>query len=776
MTAPRTNVTGIQAQEEKKQPDKGVTQTTITEARPASVSGISAIQGTPPPAPVQQPTVRPIGQVDREVAKPIQPVKPVVQPQAVSPVRPIGVVDKRVAEPVKAAVKPVTTPTLSETVTPPQRGIDFKEQEKILQEQVAQQVQRAEEQGAIEQKNIANTFSHLTSQGKDSGFINARNLAAARSANRGVRDAKFQINTEFNKNMFDIAKQKAAQNAGFAEESYINWISNANDQINAFADAGDYESAAEMAGAYAEVDDNNVFKKWSNPEYVDLMQKSFDANNIASFNQIRDNVNSIAINSALEGFNMKQSKDSILAEFDQNELGKKEMIDFVASVDPTEYNALNVPEQNRDVLDDFRNGDLDVSSDAVRDAFADLYIREAQDARKTEDLQERIGNLPSSLADNPMAVDMYDTIINDTGGSIEWEPTEGLGVEKFSIYGRDIDLQNSPEDLESAPGFDVFVLDVNDEPYTDEYTMEQGRSAEVDGLPENAGFYTDIYRDYHRTKTKEYEGLPKGSLERQNFEVKNFQEFLDDTRDAQARTKDEILEVVEGPIREGRIGDVRVSDLNVEPGMFKGDARDTYIDILQSDNLNDLSLGLRDMKDILEQGTLPGNFSTTSVVKDLIREGKIHEGSLPTDSTTGRDNLITDANHEFFGENMETILKSLDDNNEGFVAMDEGVYRVKATAGMDRQSGKSYHPVVFWELTPVAGGETRTARSRFSEGTVSDVSSNLTANRWHERDKGSAKKHAQDAIDSLKGSEAVAGRVATRSALKERALNVFGGE
>ena len=758
MTAPRTNIIGIQTEERKVEPDKPLTQQTIKEPAIKSPVGIQAPPKAPP-VQTQQPTVQPI-----QRPQPVSTPAPApVQPVQIKPITPVVDTQEKPLPSVKPVqvTEPVVKPT-SPVTAPPQRGIDFKEQEKILQQQVEQQVARAEEQGAIEQRNIQNTFSHFTARGKDSGFINARNMAAARSANRGVRDAKFQINTEFQKNMFDIAKQKAQQEANFNEEAYVNWISNANDQINAFADAGDYEGAAEMAAAYAEVDDNNVFKKWSNPQYVDLMQKSFDANNVANFNEIRDQVNSIAINSALDGFNMKQSKDAILTLLDQNELGKKEMIDFVSFVDPTEYEGLGVPEENRDILDDFRNGTLDASNQAVRDAFADLYIRELQDSRKQEELADRFDSLPSSITNNPIGAELHNAIIEDSAGSIDWEPTEGFNVDRFSVFGREFDIANDADKIRFVPGLDVLFEDVNGEPYTEQYTPEMGRDLEVEGLPNNAGYYTDIYRDYISGKTKEYERLADGSLEKQNLgnEVMNFDEFLDKLRDAEAITPEKETEVIEGRVKDGMIGDIRVSELSVDPDQMTEKVKDDYLNILEADNVNDLSYGVSKMKTILAQGAKSDDTYNYGIIDDLIEQNKLSEVGEITDSVTGRDNLITDTTHALYGENMENLLKSLNDKNEGYVAIGGDMYKVKATAGRDKQSSgaETYHPVVVWSLTPVTegvptGGETITARSRFSTGTMKDVQKNVTGGRFHERDAGRAEQHAQSAINRLKGGQ-----------------------
>jgi len=670
-------------------------------------------------------------------------------------------------------IKPPEEPKIIDTISsekalvpPPQRGVDFTEQEKLLEQEKLRQEGEIKAKEAVNIQNTKNAFSHLLSKGQDSGFINANNMNAIRAAGRRSDDSLFKINTEFNKNMLDISKSKAKQDADFNEEAYQGWVTSGNDQITQLISSGDFGEAANVARMYGEVDDNPMWAKFNNPDYMEALEASFDVENSNTFKSIREQIGSIAINSSLEGLNFKQSKDEILTLLDSNLLGKKEMIDTLSLIDESEYAILGVPEEHRDALNKFRDGSLDVDDQRVRDAFADVYIRDLQNDKIAEELASRTSELSQIMQDSPLGASLYHAIINDEAGPISWDGSGGLDVGEFSIFGRDVDILNDPDQIRFTPGLDVFFEDSHGVPYTDEYTMETARSGPVKGLkegeflPENEGFYVDAYQDYIKVKTAAYNIL--GTEEKAGFEVKNYQEYLNEVRNNDSLKGSGVVgndinsfigSEETGGIKHGLIGDIALSDLDVQPSRLV-DMKDEYLRILGGEeSIHDVIDNIGAMKKLLAEGSTTGDIETSALTQDLINNGIVSsvDGFLGT-PMLGRDNFITDPNHALNGASGEDILRSLDDNGKGYIAIDGEMYKVSTsgTRGKTRGGSKSWNPMIQWSLEPVAGGDTITARTSFSNQTKLGTDHKAG---WATQNGGTATGIANDAYNFVLGGE-----------------------
>jgi hypothetical protein len=254
------------------------------------------------------------------------------------------------------------------------------------------------------------------------------------------------------------------------------------------------------------------------------------------------------------------------------------------------------------------------------------------------------------------------------------------------------------------------------------------------------------YNSYHKGKGREYERLSVSSPEiAQNMAVLNFDSFI--------KTK-ETGEAID-PFESGKIGDVDIDDLETDVNKLEGNAKDRYVALFEADNINDLDMNSAELRQLFDDASTTGATSYNDLVSDLIKQDKIVDIDSISKSSLGRDGLIVDSSSDLYGEKGEALLKTLDENNEGYITKDGIMYKVKATASRNKQSSgaKTYHPVIVWELTPLTGGTglEQTVMTRFSDATAQKVQSDVTGGRFLEKDAGSAKGRAQSAIDWLKG-------------------------
>ena len=744
---------------QQKQQEQGVpVQQKQPEQPKPSVAGISEI-----------PEVKPLG-----VAKPVE-VKPIAEPElppvSVPETKPLEVLTtpkvETISTPSVVTMQTPTVPTVTvdkPTAEPIQaferKPYDTKEQEKLLKDKLQIQNLEAERRGNIEQQNIKNLFSHMTARGQDSGFINSKMLNAARTAFMNTRDDKFRNETSFTNNMFNVVRDKAAREADFNEKAYENYLNTAKDQINTFAEAGDFDTAVDVARQYAEVDDSGLFNAWLNPQYVEAKRKSFDAQNMQEFNGVRTNIMNIATNAPTEGIGFKQAKDAILSQLATNELGVMEMVDFVDSVDAGEYLGLGVSNESQEALKEYSNGQLGSDSQRFKDAFAELYIKGMNKDFEKMKTENSFGEISDEFRNSPLGLDLAKAIQNDTSGAISWTPTEGFDVSSFSLYGRDVDL-NDVEQLQYLPGLDVLFEDDDGKDFGENYTYEMAESKPVSGLKENFGFYKDAYQQYHAVKRDEYESATDPVVKKNiGDSALTFQQFLEKVRaDEEGKNSanvDYLVRLAQGPVINGQVGDIPLSTLKVDPRTVSTRYQGDYLNVLASDNINDANINEGVLKQILSESAVGEDYSTSGALQDLINNNKIGVVNRfdGVSGVSGRDNLIIDENHALYGENAENLLKSLNDRNEGYVVIGENIYKVNAAPGYDKQGAdkENYHPVIQWTFTPLDdSGAAITARSRFSEQSIQDKIAGK--HRWLERDSGASKERAKTMFNLLKGGE-----------------------
>ena len=600
------------------------------------------------------------------------------------------------------------------------RGIDTKELERLAKERLEQEQARIQEQATVELQNIKNLFSHLTATGKDSGFINSTNLAAARSAAKAAGDEMFRYRTNFNNEMYNIAKMKAEQEAGFNEQAYTNWISGNNDQLLKMAEAGDFDGVSELAGQLAELDTGNNFIQWQNPKFIESFKKRFDVNARSDFNNTMRNVDQYAANADLNSpTSLNRAIDTIIANVSSSELGNLEITNTINSVDEAEWDALGISEDNKNILREFKEGKRDYDDVDLQRAYADLYIREFHDELKRKTTEEQFGNVPDYITNDPILSGIYEALINDTAGVVNINNEDlasELGVNQFSVFGKRVDFVNDPDAISMIPGLDIYFADFNGMPYVGGYTKEIADAQPIEGLPQNQGYYSNIYKDYIKKKGAEYENLTS-DLARETFEVMNFKQFINNIKESKGistdSTEKDILEQSMGGIVDGKIAGIPLSEFESDPRSLDK-YRDEFIDVLKSENINELGLTPNELKGMLTELSSKDDWYANQGVMDLIDQGKITV--IPDINKEGWNTFDTNPDHPLHGEKGEAYIKSIGRDGKGYIAIDGEIHSVKAIPERYKNGNGNWVPIIVYEIAPLSNPTNKYySRNQYSE-------------------------------------------------------------
>jgi hypothetical protein len=665
-----------------------------------------------------------------------------------------------VTDPQVQEVKSVeATPITSGVTEPPRKGIDFTEQEQQLEELRQAQVLQAEQDAANQARDIKNQFSHLASRNKDSGFINSRNLAAFRDANRTLNDKKLNLNNQFSRDIINLGMEKARQDAEFNNENYQAWQNSNMDTINTFLDAGDFDAATDYALALSEVDDNPTWDKFKNPKYLDILRENFDVEANNNFRTgILSNVNDIATRAgSFEGFQRKQAKDSILNLLDTQPLsGEGYVMDFFSFVEPKDYDELGISEEDSAIVDRYKKGEIDFKDPTLREIFSEAYIRDINKKMNDANLEASLSGVSDTVKNNSIGTSIIQNLLGDSSGSsITFDPNDSLTgstITEFSMYNNAINADNIGQ-IVNVPGLDVFFEDWNGDAFVDlgdesTYTMEDARDDKmmINGTVFSQGELTDMYLDYHKDMRREFDKITDPT-QKSNFEAMNKEQFLRSVEEAVSNgvtTIDGIEQAVrgqrtvDGELLEGNEvmidgKPVSFEDLEVDPNSIENErVRNLYIGILEG-NESLHSLDDNQMKQLLLAGATSDDFFNPAIVDQLKQSGDLISFRSPTQLQGAK---VTDKNHPFSTENLADTLKSLDFEDgsgsvRGFIEMDGKLYTVDGQPGSHHPSkdGK-WESVIEWNLTPLfdtEGSQSIPYRTRFPITGKSNTSSRARA-------------------------------------------------
>jgi len=315
------------------------------------------------------------------------------------------------------------------------------------------------EDRSTESKNIANGFSHLFAQGKDSGFINAANMSAMRDANRRYGDAKLQLDLQFmqesnnaynkqfdtvmnlQKGMLDKSisiDEATASRMGALGESLMNyklavdsganqvelnnlqnsikiqfdaqnqldseWNSNIKSQIEGLISQGMIEEASALANEAAKVSDNGFFSYIQNPDVVKGLMKNNDAQSAIAWNTLTPQLDQIALN-ALGMDGVKQEEAARLM-FDMMKLDPERSKLFVdahfKNIDESEYAELGIDGVDAEIMKEYISGARTMDDPMVQQIFAGSYAKDLAIQNKRKDTESMLAeaNIPSFIQDS----------------------------------------------------------------------------------------------------------------------------------------------------------------------------------------------------------------------------------------------------------------------------------------------------------------------------------------------------------------------------------------
>ncbi|MDM8548290.1 hypothetical protein QUF61_17500 [Candidatus Venteria ishoeyi] len=562
-----------------------------------------------------------------------------------------------------------------------------------------EEIQQALKQEAIDQQNIRNAFSHLLAQGKDSGFINAKNMASIRNAALSRGDAVTAANMKFSNEAMSIAKEKAISDASFDRELYMAEAETWSNTITSMLESGDIENAVALAESLKE--EFPQFVPVLNPAFQSYYQKQKDENIAAQYIQIRKDIIDLAMNPG-EGQQLNESRGDIIRKLGTDkDMGAGFIMDYFGTIPEEEYEDFLIDEDDAQIIKDLEEGKRGFDDLAVQEVFLDAYIADKQRASRMDRAKETFGPIYSKYEGDDVSAALLDAVIEDDMGR---DGTIQVGEDFITVYDDAITLDN----IESAFKFDAILTDWDGDAYHPEFNSRKESADEpVDGLENFTNQELDrLYNNYHDKMKKQYSSLPAG-------EQKAFRDALMN----QASFKENLLSLKDDGMNKQQmmngIYDMTAEGKGIAGDSFTGEGGKEYkysdygvdIDKFKTDE-NDVKL----INDIIE-----GNFPTMLLMEELDEKDPELFQNMANKGVFLRDDSLDPSNSEdltikdgiagadyntnmFTGTGMTPLLEKLDDNNEAIVYIGGAPHFVKATSGYRKVKGRKNIPVINWSV------------------------------------------------------------------------------
>jgi len=636
----------------------------------------------------------------------------------------------------------VKAPTI---VEPPK--LTFDETEKQAAEIRDEEIKRALEQESVDQQNIKNAYSHLLAQGKDSGFINARNMSAVRNAALQRYNVVSGSEMRFAQNMMDLSKEQARNNFAFDKEQYEEQVTTHNNVISDLISNGELEAAAEYADALGD-SYNGRFKWVNNPTWYNSAKKLQDENikaEIEGKGGVLDQMRGIALSAkGLDtAHGISRIKDLMTTNADY--LGTF-VIDTFGSIPKDEYEEHGIDATEAQIVERFLNREIDLNDEAVKDIFANALVHQQQKMLSDQEIEKEFGPYAERYSNDPYMAPVMEAIINankDGSGSLE------IGDGQISTYGLTIDGRN----MENAFGIDNKVKNWDDELYgpnnpRNESSLDEPVGEDGSVLNEfSQGDLNEMYDEYHKKMSKKYKSLTT-DVQRSEFRegLLNMAGFRDKLE----------RELAKEGVNANNVADIMISGISFEESIG-GTAEDKLSELAGGEPIEYLNKeAADDLADTLSKGETPSRYMIESIPReDLIKlaEGGAFASDKTMDFTTDNfgnmyttraGNSILDAkdnkdDNMFTGVGMTQLLEKLDSSNKAVVMIGNEPYNVSAEPHYWRKEGDvaGGMPTVKWTIFPVGGDPDDTGRIIYGEITNENGDAIRTAH---------AKKYAEEAI------------------------------
>jgi hypothetical protein len=372
---------------------------------------------------------------------------------------------------------------------------------------------------AIEQKNTANTFSHLLAQGKDNGFINAKNLVAVRDANRRYNDSKLSLDLQFIKDSGDIYKREYDNTFKLANDAYNKnisidetltsrlgslgdslmdlqnsidegasqseidskreeitmqfnaqqlandeWESNVKNLIDSYVELGDIETASEIAKQASELSDNSFYSIYSDPNILKELTVNDTLEKQETWARTSDQIKQLALTaSGADAITLQQATERITALLaTQPVKGEVMMKTHFGSIDESEFDELGIDETDKAIIEQFKNGKRNFDDPALQEIFANSYIADTTNDMKRQEVADMLdqANISQRVKDSLWGNEAVTEWLSE-GQTSDWIDVDIEGDDIFGegatrLYFYNREINpNDADSLSTLPGFDI---------------------------------------------------------------------------------------------------------------------------------------------------------------------------------------------------------------------------------------------------------------------------------------------------------------------------------
>lgn len=368
------------------------------------------------------------------------------------------------------------------------------ETEKQIARQEAIRVKVDEEnlkRRAIETRAITNTFSQQLAAGKDSGFVNALNMASVRSANKTYADSKLNLDLQFmqdTNNIYnrefdtvfrleeglinkitdldidsldfstkmkqDLNEYKRGVQEGLnqtelnvlennikytfeAEQDMKDeWNTSAKSLVDGLLESGNIDEAIQFAEEASEISAHPYFKLMLNPAIRDSLVENRDTQLMAQWSGNLNSINQLTINASTMNPTMQQESIekmfTLMAETPNQ--ATRMMNNFLSNMTEEDLDRYDVSDEDREVIDEFVAGDRSFDDNSVKEVFGDLYIRDARREADEAEFKAMIdaANIPEFIEQSPVGNEI---VIDWVKGGMATNNYMDVDIDTDNVFG-----------------------------------------------------------------------------------------------------------------------------------------------------------------------------------------------------------------------------------------------------------------------------------------------------------------------------------------------------
>jgi len=589
--------------------------------------------------------------------------------------------------------------------------LDYSQTEAMAKTLKDEEIQAALEQESVDIQNFKNAYSHLLAQGKDSGFINARNMASMRSAmlNRYNRTTAAEV--LFNKNMLNITEKKELEDYNFDKEQYNEQANMHKGVIESLMSNNDLDGAIEYAESIG--DEFGMFSYMKNPTWVESQRALQDKNVRALIDGeggVIEQLTSIGLDAENDPARAERLMMGLIDENEKHLGGYA--VEILGSIPDNDYLNYGIEDEAEwAIVQEFLDGKRDLSDPNVKEILTNSIMKSEQKRMREEQIRDNFGDLSDKYQSDPYLGPLYDAVLDEI---VNEDGIISFDGQNISTYGLNIDGKN----LENTVGVGHLFTDWDGNVYQEGDTRDQNQGSVVSGF-EGTNFegYTneqmdDMYEAYNKEQSAQYRALTTPEQKQEfrqdlltpaNFKKKMVREVkanpdMNESELRQVMTSGQSFgEVTQGNVSDelsGMIGDTsfEVSERNAKEAAKLVEALENGTTITDSminslgdteEEINNALIGLA------ENGHL--------ISSDM----NINSGYGFNMSQSGGEDVLWQEENSgsmFTGEGLNEILPKLDGNNQAIVMMDGQPVRVTARHSRINVSGNDDVPAIEWTV------------------------------------------------------------------------------